>query len=102
MLEWLPVVSSCKLIDALRTWVATVDRTNVLGIETCRVAATGHTGSTTRFSNNALAAPVGTSSMIYVLGMAHLAASLTAVLVMGLFAENPKLGFGRVSVIPLQ
>lgn len=58
MLERLPVVPSGKLIDALRTGVATVGRANAFSIEACRVAPADDTGTTTGVSNDALAAPV--------------------------------------------
>lgn len=57
MLERLPVVSSGKLVDALRARFVTVGRTDILSIETCRMAAANDAGSTTWLTNT-LSTPV--------------------------------------------
>lgn len=77
MFERLPVVASRKLVDALRTCIVTVDRTDVLSVKACRMAPANDAGSTTGLSNNPFATPMQAGSMVYMLGMAHLATSST-------------------------
>jgi hypothetical protein len=76
VLERLPVVPLRKLVDTLRAWIAAVGRADVVSIQACRVAPADDTSTTTRLADDALSTPVRAGSMVYVLGMAHLAASL--------------------------
>lgn len=72
----LPAFSYRNLVSTLRARVVAVHRTGVLRVKARHITAVDDAGSTTVLSHNALAPPVGTSTMMYVLCVAHYAPAL--------------------------